>query len=180
VEAVFLICGAGGPQLKRNPLGSTPLPSVGVTMRKTLPLLTLLAAGFPTQALRSQAPPLPSVDVRQIMTASQFQAAGLGKLSETELASLNKWLGELVVKLVTARDATNTPAVIESQIDGEFEGWDGDTIFKLVNGQIWQQSSYHYHYHYAYMPRVTIYRSGTGYKMKVEGVDQTISVQRLR
>ena len=32
--------------------------------------------------------------------------------------------------------------VIESRIDGEFTGWSGDTIFKLRNGQIWQQSSY--------------------------------------
>jgi hypothetical protein len=27
-----------------------------------------------------------------------------------------------------------------SQIDGKFYGWSGDTIFKLVNGQFWQQS----------------------------------------
>ena len=32
--------------------------------------------------------------------------------------------------------------VIESQIDGEFEGWEGETIFKLTNGQIWQQAEY--------------------------------------
>ena len=49
--------------------------------------------------------------------------------------------------------------VIESQIDGEFEGWEGDTMFKLVNGQIWQQSSYAYTYSYAYMPDVMIYPS---------------------
>ena len=24
MEGIFLLCGAGGPQLKRNPLGSTP------------------------------------------------------------------------------------------------------------------------------------------------------------
>jgi hypothetical protein len=47
--------------------------------------------------------------------------------------------------------------VIESSIDGEFKGWDGSTIFKLSNGQIWQQSSYAYMYHYAYNPPVLIY-----------------------
>ncbi|WP_227766366.1 stalk domain-containing protein [Zhaonella formicivorans] len=73
-----------------------------------------------------------------------------------------------------------TDDVIESRIDGEFEGWDGDTIFKLMNGQIWQQSSFSYVYHYAYMPKVTIYKSGTLYKMKVEGVDKEISVIRLK
>lgn len=149
-------------------------------MRNTfLPLIGLLL-GLPMGPLCSQAVPQPSVDVRQLMSASQFDAAGLRKLSESEIASLNTWLGEFLVKLVTASDATATPSVIESQIDGEFEGWDGDTIFKLMNGQIWQQSSYDYHYHYAYMPKVVIYRSGSGYKIKVDGVDQAIAVRRLK
>ena len=70
-------------------------------------------------------------------------------------------------------------AVIESSIDGEFEGWDGETIFKLSNGQIWQQSSYAYTYAYAYRPNVLIYRSGSVFKMRVDGVDGEIEVSRL-
>jgi len=70
--------------------------------------------------------------------------------------------------------------VIESKISGEFQGWDGETIFKLSNGQIWQQSSYSYTYHYAYRPTVMIYRSGSTFKMKVEDVDDVISVERLK
>jgi peptidoglycan hydrolase-like protein with peptidoglycan-binding domain len=70
--------------------------------------------------------------------------------------------------------------VIETKIEGEFEGWDGETIFLLDNGQIWQQSSYDYTYHYAYRPDVLIYKSGGEYKMKVEEVDDTISVIRLK
>ena len=73
-----------------------------------------------------------------------------------------------------------TSGVIESKIDGEFQGWEGETIFKLMNGQIWQQSQYSYTYHYAYMPNVIIYPSNGLYKMKVDGVDSTIYVQRLR
>ncbi len=34
---------------------------------------------------------------------------------------------------------SNSSKVIESKIDGESEGFEGDTIFKLTNGQIWQQ-----------------------------------------
>jgi hypothetical protein len=72
-------------------------------------------------------------------------------------------------------------AVIESRIDSEFHGWDGDTVYKLMNGQIWQQASYHYDYHYAYSPSVLIYPSAGGYKMHVEGdSDQEIAVRRLR
>ena len=70
--------------------------------------------------------------------------------------------------------------VVESQIDGELNGWEGETIVKLMNGQIWQQTEYHYEYHYAFMPEVLIYPSGGGYKMKVEGTDQAVDVQRLR
>ena len=70
--------------------------------------------------------------------------------------------------------------VIESQIDGDFKGWDGETIFKLTNGQIWQQSSYAYMYHYAYGPEVTIYEANGRFKMKVEGVEDTIEVVRIR
>ena len=72
------------------------------------------------------------------------------------------------------------PDLVESQIDGEFTGWEGETIFKLTNGQIWQQSSYAYTYSYSYRPKVLIFRAGGGYQMKVDGVDGRISVMQLR
>lgn len=73
-----------------------------------------------------------------------------------------------------------TAQVIETCINGTFEGWSGDTVFVLCNGQVWQQSSYAYTYHYAYRPDVLIYGSDTGYQMQVDGVRGTISVVRLR
>lgn len=73
-----------------------------------------------------------------------------------------------------------TGQVIETQIDGEFEGWEGETIFKMMNGTIWQQASYAYTYHYAYMPDVIIYRKGGAYYMKVENVDDEIQVRQIR
>ncbi len=76
--------------------------------------------------------------------------------------------------------APSTESVIETCIEDDFEGWDGDTIFKLGNGQIWQQTSYEYTYHYAYRPDVIIYSTSGGYKMRVEGVDGTIYVKRIR
>ena len=78
------------------------------------------------------------------------------------------------------QSAPATQSVIESQIDGNFEGWEGETIIKLVNGQIWQQSEYHYHYHYAFMPKVLIFKSGTGFKMKVDGVEKAVGVKQLK
>jgi hypothetical protein len=72
--------------------------------------------------------------------------------------------------------------VVDSQINGTFEGWSGDTIFALTNGQVWQQSSYAYAYDYAYRPAVLIFRSPvTGsYVLTVEGSAETVNVRRLR
>ncbi|MCF8131349.1 MAG: hypothetical protein K9N10_22800 [Deltaproteobacteria bacterium] len=70
--------------------------------------------------------------------------------------------------------------VIKSNIDGTFNGWSGETIFKLTNGQIWQQTAYAYMYHYAYRPEVMIINVDGIWKMKVKGVDEMIAVKRLR
>lgn len=69
--------------------------------------------------------------------------------------------------------------VIETRIDGDFEGWEGETIFKMMNGQIWQQTSYAYMYHYAYSPEVIIYKTSSGYVMKVDDVEETINVVQI-
>ena len=79
-----------------------------------------------------------------------------------------------------SRTLPTTPAVIESKVDGSFEGWDGETIVKLANGQIWQQTEYHYRYHYAFMPEVLIFKSGGVYKMKVKGIEKAVRVKRLK
>jgi len=85
------------------------------------------------------------------------------------------------VKQVNTKASTSKiEQAVDSRIDGEFKGWDGETIFKLVNGQIWQQSGYAYHYHYAYSPKVLIYPSDSGYWLKVDGVDSKIHVKRLK
>ncbi len=76
--------------------------------------------------------------------------------------------------------SAQSPVAIESKVDGKFEGWDGETIVKLMNGQIWQQQEYYYHYHYAYNPKVLIYKSGNSIKMKVDGINKAIRVSRLK
>jgi hypothetical protein len=76
--------------------------------------------------------------------------------------------------------SAQSPAAIETQIDGTFNGWSGDTIFKLANGQIWQHAVYAYTYHYAYRPQIIIYKSDLVYKMKVDGVDDAITVKRIK
>jgi len=73
----------------------------------------------------------------------------------------------------------NPNSVIDVQVDGDFEGWDGETIIKLTNGEIWKQLEYYYQYHYSFMPKGTISFSSNGYKMKIAGINKEITVEKL-
>lgn len=88
-------------------------------------------------------------------------------------------------KLETEKTAKSQKTVTQSffvisRIDGNFDGWVGETIFKLENGQIWQQISYDIMSHKAFHPKVLIYPDDLGYYMKVEGIDDVIMVKRLK
>ena len=154
-------------------------------MKSALVLFTLLLLPFSALAA-AQKKPAVTLAVEDLMSAAEFNQAGLQKLTPEELAALNRWLNVYsarVVAAVKAPAATASAAsgdVIESNIEGEFQGWEGETIFKLDNGEIWQQASYSYTYHYSYRPKVMIYRSGGTYRMKVEGLEETIPVKRLK
>jgi hypothetical protein len=67
---------------------------------------------------------------------------------------------------------------IHSRIEGTFRGYNSAAIFKLVNGQVWQQKKYRYKYKYAYRPKVRIYRDGGKYIMEVSCMDEPIAVVR--
>lgn len=68
--------------------------------------------------------------------------------------------------------------VIRATIINDFNGWSGNTIFELDNGQIWKQDEYDYDYNYSYRPEAIIYESGYGYKITVEG--KSVGVKRLK
>lgn len=149
--------------------------------------LATLGAVAKTRVLTWQSQTL---KITEVMTVEEFRSAGMSKLTPEEMKQLDGWLNRYTVRvgrvLLEKNKAPETPnrvpepAVIESRIDGEFEGWDGDTVFKLENGQIWQQVSYDYEYEYAYRPKVLVYKSGSVYKMKVEGMHDEITVKRLK
>lgn len=68
---------------------------------------------------------------------------------------------------------------IRSKIDGEFNGTDDEVVYKLQNGQVWQQVGYRYRYRYRYAPRVTIETRGSSGTMTVEGFHDPIKVRRI-
>lgn len=173
-----------------------------VINRLVVPTAALLVAALVSESAaqpkrrraRGSAPSAPAAptmttsifDVRQLMDPATRARTGVDKLDEAEVAALNAWFADYAVRLLQYSERRNADAgggcnpAIETKIDDDFEGWDGDTIFKLANGQIWKQSSYAYTYHYSYRPDVVIYASGGGCKLKVDGVSGEISVERLK
>lgn len=107
-------------------------------------------------------------------------AAGLGG-GGSAMNDQNNFANQPHPQTQTLRPAqTYTPSqVIETRIEGDFEGWTGETIWKMDNYQIWQQAAYAYNYHYAYRPKVIIYPVDGGWKMKVEGSSAEVRVKRL-
>jgi len=74
---------------------------------------------------------------------------------------------------------------VEARLVGDFTGWTGKTVFRLDNGQVWQQTS---NYIRNYTPRnpipqarVTISKGGFGgYNMRIEGVKRIVQVKRVK
>jgi len=91
------------------------------------------------------------------------------------------FLNELADELKSDLNKLNVNSDIKNllQIDGEFNGWSGDTVVKLTNGEIWKQTEYFYEYIYAYMPKVSLLSSSLGYKMKVDGSNIEVGVEKL-
>lgn len=74
----------------------------------------------------------------------------------------------------------NTSSVVESVIVSDFNGFSHGNVYRLRNGQLWQQTEFYTWYRYWYYPSVIIYSSGGSYKMLVEGIDHPVTVRRVR
>ena len=137
------------------------------------------------------------IKITDLMTTEEMDATGVSRLSPKERKSLDIWLNRYTNLLVKStadlrkeqssvtrraptRGVSQCPTTIESTISGDFEGWSGETIFKLDNGQIWEQAEYSYTYSYAYRPDVTIVPTAAGCKMKVEDEDEMLIVRRIK
>lgn len=125
-------------------------------------------------------------DVRELMTAEEFAASGFDRLSNDEIAVINRWLVRY-----TAQDAKvmidDSPAVrelsnaaINSRIDGEFNGWNGPTQFRLKNGQIWETKSTRRYRYSAMDPEVEITTNWMGVsRMRILDTGRAINVRRV-
>ncbi len=66
-----------------------------------------------------------------------------------------------------------------SRISGDFSGWDGETVFRLENGQVWRQRLRgRYFYSGPPQPEVRITRNYLGfYKLTVVETGKSIGVK---
>ena len=153
---------------------------VGIVARLALATLTLCGA------VRADGP-----DIRKLMTPEEFQAAGLDKLTPQQIEALNRWVVRYTAheapevrrqdEVVKAEAAKAEDEGIKTRIAGAFEGWDGDTVFRLQNGQVWKQrleGRWHYR---ADSPEVELHKNLMGFwVLKVVETDKSIGVKRLQ
>lgn len=152
---------------------------------------SLLLAGlcFGTATLAADAP---DFDVMKSMSAADFRATGLDKLSDAQLKALDAWFAAYQQQHAppcnnAAAGATPAAAAADAypltaHITGEFHGWNGSTRVTLDNGQVWEQMDD------AVVtagrmtnPKVTITRGLlNSFYMSVEGVNDTVLVKRIQ
>ncbi len=127
----------------------------------------------------------PSSKVLQdMMTAEEFKAAGLEKLSSEELKNLNAWLQGYreAAETKAAEKATEKAAKtsrtrmnqVFSRVDGNFTGLTGHTVIKLEDGTIWKQANAgdRYRGQVTDHPAAFVSRSAFGYKMRIAGTPE--------
>jgi hypothetical protein len=79
-----------------------------------------------------------------------------------------------------ATEAEKTPS-IASQINGAFEGWDGNVEITLANGQVWRITDGSRAYVNLMNPKVKVERGAFGaYYLNIDGMNQAPRVRRVK
>lgn len=125
--------------------------------------------------------------LKQMMSAEEFHAAGLDKLSAGELEHLDHWLLRFLAydsqQVVHADETIKAlqKVPVRHRIAGHFSGWDGDTVFTLDNGEVWKQRLSGRYAISLESPEVEIYKNVFGYyELKVVKTGRRIGVSRVK
>jgi hypothetical protein len=157
---------------------------------KRIALFTLLLLSSGLAAAQQSG----AASLKDRMSPEQFKAAGLNKLSDSELKQLNAWFNGEKTVVVEKTVIVEKPAEIgmaakkqdtsdiNSRLVGEFRGWRGNTVFTLENGQIWEQADRSEMFASKSLnPKVKVLYSGfSGWKMQVEGYNTLVKVKRVK
>jgi hypothetical protein len=87
---------------------------------------------------------------------------------------------KLTARLISGGPGATKTNVIESYIESSFSGLNMGNIYRLSNGQIWEQTEAWIWYWSWSRPKVMLYTDGGITKMKVENIDHAVSVRRLK
>ena len=151
----------------------------------SLGFCVLLAHVEPARA----AQPEMSGSIKEMMSADEFKAAGLNKLSGEELQKLDAWLQgyrqvteQAAEKKATARVSRTKMDLIVSRVDGQFNGLTGRTIIRLEDGTVWKQANADDRYRAKVTdhPAAAVIHGIFGYKMRLEGGTQEFYVDPVR
>jgi hypothetical protein len=122
--------------------------------------------------------------LQDMMTAEEFKAAGLEKLSAEELKNLNAWLQgyrevaetKAAEKATAQAKATSRTKLDQtlSRVDGTFTGLTGRTIIKLEDGTVWKQANSDDRYRAGVTdhPMAFVKRGPFGWKIRIEGTPE--------
>jgi len=136
------------------------------------------------------------------MTGQEFRESGLHKLTDEELAALNRWIRARslteneALDLAASEGRASDPSAdrrglpqsdspnepIRSRIVGPFSGWSGDTEFVLENGMVWRQiQSGRFAMRETEGAEVTISPGVLGsWYLSVDGYNRRVRVERVR
>lgn len=125
--------------------------------------------------------------VEALMTEEEFNDAGLDKLSAEERKALDKWLirytvSEAPILVETNEEVQQAEKELEitSTLVLPFNGWSGNTRFRLENGQVWKQRRRGNYAHHGEDLRVSISKNFMGYfKMTLVSNGKSVQVSRV-
>jgi len=160
---------------------------------KTLTFILMVLVLSTANAADQASPP----NVKSLMTPEDYAESGLDKLTDAEREHMSEWVeryreGAVVGPVVYKKQSQMTEeekiedqklrdAVIVAKVLPAFKGWSGKTIFRLDNGQVWQQRQNGTLKYAGSDSTVTISQNMMGkYVLKHEDSGRGIGVLRLK
>lgn len=126
--------------------------------------------------------------VKGLMSAQEYEDAGLQKLTPEEREALDAWLlrytaweAPEIRKTVEEVKAVEKEFAITSSVKQPFKGWSTKTYFYLENGQVWQQRTSGRYYYTGDDTSVSITKNALGfYELELVATGKTVGVKRIK
>jgi len=163
---------------------------------KILPQALIVTGAALLPLLHARADDVQGFDVLKNMSVTDFRATGLDHLTDAQIKALDAWFADYERSHAPCAPTTATPAmaaqptpasapagdVLVAHLVGNFTGWGNNTVFKLDNGQVWEQVDDSMLSIGAIKnPKVTIKKGLiSAYYLSVEGVDDSVLVRRVK